>query len=646
MASTTFGQSNFGLQVADTTTKTAKGILALKRMWNDVHEVPEYINSLLDRLTLVQSVLDDLETELSRDQQLFASNSAIKLSIRYCKNAKDKLDALVSDLGQRDTDKERSTRNRARVKVIFEKGVARRLEAELRDAMQLLGIAQQTYAIALARQQPALIAGQRASTAGLNIQGQSSHSTNLIPSIGMSSTSSKENKTEGWIAPNKEYPILPWTYSVFGSYSSKFSVVDSTATIPGEEVYRARIQLPAWLTRYVWDICARRASNGWTYNLRHWTVRPFDADVFDAASDGDLLAMIPLFNERKASLYDRDPRGWTLLHYAAFEGDLSTITYLVRSGLSMHETSADGYTPLYYLCRNNDEASDIASVYRFIKSNDDLSDAACALFLPRAEYYRKSTLHRFLWSVPSLWDLVKAESPLITLDSRFTSIIWEYVDAKILLDIFVREVSDAETVRRQLNGATVSSLHEFSKVYFHNVCRRSNAQHMRTKSSEWRRLARWLFKGLRARDLSRQGNEIWEATTPLFAGLMDARWPVPAERREVRQNKRQLESALVFWLEDLQAAGVNLGSYGWWERKMFDEGWALRNASWTVLACDGKGPRLKSIYGGPLPQDWKILWDWHEEVAWLSEPVVSVFFQWAESPPPVMPGSWQDDEEF
>lgn len=214
--------------------------------------MPGYINSLLDRLTLVQSVLDDLETELSRDQQLFASNSAIKLSIRYCKNAKDKLDALVSDLGQRDTDKGRSTRNRARVKVIFGKGVARRLEDELRDAMQLLGIAQQTYAMyvspccfprlgllmcirALARQQPVLIAGQIASTAGLDIQGQSSHSNNLIPSISMSSTSCKENKSEGWVAPNKEYPILPWTYSVFGSYSSKFSMVDSNATLPGEE---------------------------------------------------------------------------------------------------------------------------------------------------------------------------------------------------------------------------------------------------------------------------------------------------------------------------------------------------------------------------------------------------------------------------
>jgi hypothetical protein len=311
----------------------------------------------------------------------------------------------------------------------------------------------------------------------------------------------------------------------------------------------------------------------------------------------------------------------------------------------MHETNADGITPLYYLCRNNDEASDILSVYRFIKSTDDLSDAACALFLPRADYYRKSTLHRFLWSIPSLWDLVKAESPLVTLDARFTSIIWEYVDAKVLLDIFVREVSDAEIVRCQLHGSTVSSLHEFAKVYFQHVSGGgSDAQHQRITSSEWRRLARWLFKGLRARDLSRQGNEFWEATTPLFAGLMNARWKVPVEKREVRQNQRQLESALVFWLEDLQAAGVNLGSYGWWERKMFDESWALQNASWTNLAYDGKGPRLASIHTGTFPQDWKILWDWYEELPWLSEDVVSVFFQWVESPPPVMPGSWQGDE--
>jgi hypothetical protein len=135
------------ITLADATAKTAKGIVALKRLWNDVHEVPEYINSILDRLALVQSVLDDLETELSRDQQLFASNSAIKLSIYYCKSAKDKLDALVTDLGQRVADKGRFSRNRARVKVVFGKEVVCRLEDEIRDAMQLLGIAQQTYAM-------------------------------------------------------------------------------------------------------------------------------------------------------------------------------------------------------------------------------------------------------------------------------------------------------------------------------------------------------------------------------------------------------------------------------------------------------------------------------------------------------------------
>ncbi|KAJ5346766.1 uncharacterized protein N7506_000019 [Penicillium brevicompactum] len=356
--------------------------------------------------------------------------------------------------------------------------------------------------------------------------------------------------------------------------------------------------------------------------------------------------MIPLFKERRASLYDRDPRGWTLLHYAAFKGDIDTIKYLVRLGLSIHETSADGCTPLYYLCRNNDHVGEIVSVYRFIKSNDDLSDAACALFLPRRDYYKKSSLHHFLWSVPNLWDLVKAESPLVTLDSRFTSIIWEYVDPRIILDIFIREVSKAETVRRQLNGVTESSLHEFSKIYFHHVAGWPNAPHMRTRSSEWRKLARWLLKGLRPKDLSRQGNEIWEATTPLFAGLMSARWPTPVKKREIRRNNRQLESMLLLWLKDVQAAGVNLASYGWWERKRFGESWVLQNARWASLAYDGKGPRLKSISTGNLPQDWKLVWNWHEEFTWLREPVVSVFFQWAERPPPLMPGSWQSDDEL
>jgi hypothetical protein len=139
------------ITLAEATAKTCKGIVALKRLWNEVHEVPEYINALLDRLALVHSVLSEMEIELNRDQQLLKSNTAIGLSMQYCKSAKDRLDALVNELKQRVEDNGRFSRNRARVKAVIWKEVVRQLQEEIRDAMQLLGISQQTYAMYVAQ---------------------------------------------------------------------------------------------------------------------------------------------------------------------------------------------------------------------------------------------------------------------------------------------------------------------------------------------------------------------------------------------------------------------------------------------------------------------------------------------------------------
>lgn len=135
------------ITLADASHKAGSGILALRRLWNDVHDVPHYINSLLDRLSLVHSVLADLKDQLSRDQNITPTNSAIQLSVQYCDKAIQNLDTLVNELKQNVEDKARLRRNKARIKVVFERDVIQRLERGLQDALQLLGIAQQTYTV-------------------------------------------------------------------------------------------------------------------------------------------------------------------------------------------------------------------------------------------------------------------------------------------------------------------------------------------------------------------------------------------------------------------------------------------------------------------------------------------------------------------
>jgi hypothetical protein len=324
----------------------------------------------------------------------------------------------------------------------------------------------------------------------------------------------------------------------------------------------------------------------------------------------------------------------------------------MQKGLSIHETNNDGSSPLYYLCRNADQATEVLSTYRFLKSAEDLTDAANTVFfsIRSGASHQKSTLHRFIWSVPGLLDLVLDEFHLVPLESRFKSIIWRYVDPKVLLDTIVREnLIDAEILRQQLHAEPTRSLHEFAKVYFQNVPGGANAEdqvvhQLGTAFEDWRELARWLFQGIASEDLSRQGNDSWEATTPLFAGLLGGGWEIPCSPWELRRNKRRLDAAVSFWLEDLKSAGVDLKKYGKWERTMFRESYMLRTARWERLGCDGgdegngQGPILVSIQSGPCPGDWELVFDS------FGETFVGAFFEWAESKRPLMPGSWDEDD--
>ncbi|KAL4933389.1 uncharacterized protein BDV17DRAFT_298910 [Aspergillus undulatus] len=642
------------ITLADASHKAGSGILALKRLWNDIHNVPDYINSLLDRLGLVHLVLTDLQAELSRDQNILNANSAVQLSVQYCSKAIKNLDTLVNELRQRVEDKQRLRRNKARVKVVLEKDAIQRLEREVQDAFQLLGIAQQTYSVALVRHQPSLITNQ---IGALGIAASPSITQGSSPRNQKSLTSEVKTKRSIEKPANTGFLTLSWVYSsLFGSYTSKSSLFNLNGTSTSiEETYCARVQLPSWLARSVWDICAKRASNGWTYSLKHWTIRPQDTEVFETAFRSDISSVIQMFKSRTGSLYDRDTQGWTLLHYAAFEGDLEKFTYLVQKGLSVHETDNKGATPLYFLCRIADQGSDILNVYRFLRYTDDITDAANTLFNSSRndDYCRKSTLHRFIWSVPGLLDLLLEEFHLAPIESRFESLVWRYVDTKVLLDLIVKEkLTDAENIRQQLYRSSVTSLHGFAKVYFQSVPGGPNiedlfGQRLRTAFADWRKLARWLFRGISTKDLSRQGNEIWEATTPLFAGLLDCGWKVRCSPSEVRQSRGRLNTALAFWLEDLRSAGVDLERYGKREqRKMFLESYMLQTARWKVLACgegnelNEQGPILVSIKYGPRPSDWELIWDGYTET------FVGTFFEWVEQRRPLMPGSWEEDDMY
>ena len=48
-----------------------------------------------------------------------------------------------------------------------------------------------------------------------------------------------------------------------------------------------------------------------------------------------------------AALTRKNASGWTALHYAAVNGDIDLVKYLIKHGANINKASAEGSTPLF-----------------------------------------------------------------------------------------------------------------------------------------------------------------------------------------------------------------------------------------------------------------------------------------------------------
>lgn len=77
--------------------------------------------------------------------------------------------------------------------------------------------------------------------------------------------------------------------------------------------YRA----PSWLMDRVWGILAIKNLSGWTFSPRSYNIIPDNSTVLEYIKDDDIARLQSLFAERKASPFDCDEGGDTLLHVCA-----------------------------------------------------------------------------------------------------------------------------------------------------------------------------------------------------------------------------------------------------------------------------------------------------------------------------------------
>lgn len=95
-----------------------------------------------------------------------------------------------------------------------------------------------------------------------------------------------------------------------------------TNNVEISEVYqelRAQYRLPRWLANQAWDFCAKKAYNGWDFQLRQYVIIPSDSLPFQYIVKKNVKGLQELFSKREASPWSCDGEGRTLLHVRAPE---------------------------------------------------------------------------------------------------------------------------------------------------------------------------------------------------------------------------------------------------------------------------------------------------------------------------------------
>jgi hypothetical protein len=137
------------LTVLEVAAKAGERVIALKRLWDEIKNVPETIKNLMRQIDIIDPVLAQMEVDCAefalRPGSMIWNDHSTKLSVYYCREAMQNLSGLISDLATDIDSAKRAKRGAAKLKVALKKETLANCECRLQNAVHLLMVAQQCY---------------------------------------------------------------------------------------------------------------------------------------------------------------------------------------------------------------------------------------------------------------------------------------------------------------------------------------------------------------------------------------------------------------------------------------------------------------------------------------------------------------------
>lgn len=122
-------------------------IVKLKSYWDQVHDAPEDIRDLMERVDNLNHVLADIEDDQRRTPVLSGVLGRASLSncLQHCQKAADGLKKLIEELRTDLESGNKLRRKRGSLKVVLKKVKIERYRAKMEWAISLLGLSNDLY---------------------------------------------------------------------------------------------------------------------------------------------------------------------------------------------------------------------------------------------------------------------------------------------------------------------------------------------------------------------------------------------------------------------------------------------------------------------------------------------------------------------
>ncbi|KAF0322981.1 hypothetical protein GQ607_009744 [Colletotrichum asianum] len=308
------------IAVVDMTTKVGGASIKLKRLWDEVNEVPSV---LLQKAELVQGLdelFDQAERQLATQTlpALYNNKILLQKSTTKARSILAELQVMIDGLLEQSTVGRRYKRKIGSTKVVLRKSEIKSLDAKLDEALTHFQMAQSLYTMATLMHNPIL---------AIETQSKNSNESDEHQNTSVSSRAYSDSGDE-----NTDDKVVFTTSEPQGNFpvsASRTGVGRARLTLGSCGGFQFFLRTPDWLSSSVYAVIASKSITGWNLHLRAYEVVPnfFAIGLIDHFRNDDAMAIFKCLDEQNLTPFVRDMddkehwKLWWAFEYEIFAGD-------------------------------------------------------------------------------------------------------------------------------------------------------------------------------------------------------------------------------------------------------------------------------------------------------------------------------------